>query len=176
MKKVLALLLTVCLALPMWLSARTLQDSLLSVEPQPYFSRALNTLEWSAWDAEAKTTFSDAQLTDLYLSFAKNEHRFELNRLLQEELLFSDSRLHVRQIYPNPASSVAYLDYHVIENIQAKITIRNLLGKVVKEYDLIRGERKVRITTTSFDSGIYLYTLSINGKALSSRKLVVKRD
>ncbi|GAB4407226.1 MAG: hypothetical protein OHK0053_33820 [Microscillaceae bacterium] len=163
----------------MWLSARTLSpmsDTLGTSEPLPYLGRALSAIEWSAWDAEAKTTFSDSQLTDLYLSFAKNENRFELNQLLQEELLFSDSRLNVRQIYPNPASSVAYLDYHIIENIQAKITIRNLLGKVVKEYDLIRGERKVRIPTTNFDSGIYLYTLSINGKALSSRKLVVKHD
>ncbi len=94
----------------------------------------------------------------------------------QEDLLFSDNSISIRKIYPNPASAAAYLDYNLLQNIRAKITIRNILGKVIKEYDLSRGERKIRIPTTEFDTGIYLYTLSINGQAKSSRKLIVKHD
>lgn len=122
-----------------------------------------------------KANVSTQDLNQLQLDFSADKYTFK-SYIPQEDLLFSDNSISVRKIYPNPASVAAYLDYNLLQNIRAKITIRNILGKVVKEYDLNRGERKIRIPTTEFDTGIYLYTLSINGQAKSSRKLIVKHD
>lgn len=122
-----------------------------------------------------KIEYSKEDLTKLYLNFAADKYTLK-NYIPQEDMFFSDNSISVRKIYPNPASVAAYLDYNLLQNIKAKVTIRNILGKVIKEYDLPRGERKIRIPTTEFDTGIYLYTLSINGQAKSSRKLIVKHD
>ena len=114
--------------------------------------------------------------------FAKSDFKItaskfrKASQFLQEDLLFNDNSLSVRKVYPNPANAVAFVDYSLIEDITAKITIRNLLGKVVKEYDLVKGERKIRIPTVSFDPGVYFYSLSINGKPKRTNKLIVKHD
>lgn len=95
----------------------------------------------------------------------------------QEEMLFESTQLAVKKLYPNPASSVAMVDYNIFKNeIKAKITVSNLLGKVVGEYDLLKSNRTIRIPTVEYDAGIYFYTLSINGKAVRSKKLVVKHN
>ncbi len=95
---------------------------------------------------------------------------------LQEDVLFADRAISVNKVYPNPASDIAFVDYNMIESIRAKIVIRNLLGKVIAEYDLARGANKLRIPTNHYDSGLYFYTLIIGGKARASRKLFVKRN
>jgi Secretion system C-terminal sorting domain len=113
------------------------------------------------------------RISTLEISNYKNTFTLSKYRTLQEEVLFSNEKLNVRKIYPNPASSVAFLDYQMIESIQAKVTIRNLLGKVVREYDLEKGDKQIKIPTIRFEAGIYFYTLSINGKALKAKKLVI---
>lgn len=95
------------------------------------------------------------------------------NALFNDDVLFSDNNISVMKVHPNPATVVAYLDYKMSEKIQAKLTISNLLGKVVDEFKLQSGEHKLKIPTANYDSGIYIYTLSINGKALKSKKLIV---
>lgn len=96
-----------------------------------------------------------------------------LSPLFNEDVLFSDDNISVMKVHPNPATVVAYLDYKMNEKIQAKLTISNLLGKVVDEFKLQAGEHKLKIPTANYVSGIYLYTLSINGKVLKSKKLIV---
>ncbi len=123
--------------------------------------------------SKSQIELSDEDLKSIYQELTAEKYTF---KTFQEDLFFSDNNISVRKIYPNPASAAAYLDYNLLQNIKAKITIRNILGKVVREYELPRGERKIRIPTTDFESGIYLYTLSINGQAKSSRKLIVKHD
>jgi hypothetical protein len=127
---------------------------------------------------EEKNEDSEDLLTGSRLAHSfntKSNNTFSLSkyRTLQDDVLFTSDKISVKKIYPNPASAMAYLDYRMIEDIQAKITVRNLLGKVIKEYDLEPNERQIKIPTMKFEAGIYFYTLSINGKALKAKKLVV---
>lgn len=92
---------------------------------------------------------------------------------LREDFLYTSKELTVRSIFPNPANAKAFLDYNMAEQIKAKVTVRNLLGKVIKEYDLNLGEKRITIPTLDFDPGIYFYVLSINGKAKKGKKLIV---
>lgn len=92
---------------------------------------------------------------------------------MQEDFLYFGNNLQIKTVYPNPANNEAFLDYNMIENIRAKVTIRNLLGKVITEYDLHKNEKQIKIPTVQFDAGIYFYSLSINGKSVKAKKLVV---
>jgi hypothetical protein len=93
--------------------------------------------------------------------------------LFNDDLLFSDENISVMKPHPNPATVVAYLDYKMNERTQAKLTIRNLLGKVIDEFDMQRGEHRLKIPTTNYEAGVYFYTLTINGKTVKSKKLIV---
>ncbi len=114
------------------------------------------------------------------ISFKATQNRLEsalklkpLHPLLNDDVLFSDDNISVMKAHPNPATVVTYLDYKMNERIQAKVTISNLLGKVVDEFKLQSGEHKLKIPTAHYSSGVYFYTLSINGKVLKSKKLIV---
>lgn len=95
------------------------------------------------------------------------------NPLLNDDVFFANDNLSIMKVHPNPATVAGYLDYNMNGESKAKITISNLLGKVVDEFSLQRGEHKLKIPTINYDAGIYFYTLSINGKTVKSKKLVV---
>jgi hypothetical protein len=95
------------------------------------------------------------------------------NLLWQDDVLYEDNKLKVTKIYPNPANEAAYIDYQVNETTKAKIIIRNILGRVVDEFDLSKVNNQIKINTSSWESGVYFYTLSINGKPQKAKKLIV---
>ncbi len=101
-----------------------------------------------------------------------NEDKYDL--LWQEEILHEESGIKVNKIYPNPASDYAYIDYQISESIKAKITVRNLLGRIVGEYDLSKQENQIKMNVSDLESGVYFYTLSINGKSIKAKKLIVE--
>ncbi|TAE74700.1 MAG: T9SS C-terminal target domain-containing protein [Bacteroidetes bacterium] len=96
------------------------------------------------------------------------------NVLWQEDILYEEAGIKVNKIYPNPASEFAYIDYQINESIKAKITVRNLLGRVVAEYDLSKQENQIKMNVSDFESGVYFYTLSVDGKSIKAKKLIVE--
>jgi hypothetical protein len=96
-------------------------------------------------------------------------------RSMRGEILFSNEKISISSAYPNPASAYASIDYHLLKNTDnAKITLCNVLGNVVGEYTLIRDARTLHISTLELNSGVYFYTLSVDGKSLITRKLIIK--
>ena len=79
-------------------------------------------------------------------------------------------------IYPNPASKEITIDYALAKNHKnsAQMVIRNLLGEVVKNVDLTKSFNKQTLDISNLESGVYFYSLLVEGKALSSKRLVVK--
>lgn len=92
----------------------------------------------------------------------------------QEDVLYEESGVKVSKVYPNPASEFAYIDYQINESIKAKVTIRNLLGRVMGEYELSKQDSQIKINTSEFESGVYFYTLSLGGKSVKAKKLIVE--
>jgi|GEM_PF-2906289 len=120
----------------------------------------------------------DENPTEDKIMFVKTSNRLKTSLklthpLLNDDVLFSNEVISVMKVHPNPATIVAYLDYNMSAKVQAKITISNLLGKVIDEFPLQEGEHKLKIPASNYSSGIYLYTLSINGKAMKTKKLVI---
>jgi len=93
-----------------------------------------------------------------------------------ESLLYNSEKLWVSNVYPNPADDVAELDYQFNGSGEAKLVLLNILGTPVSSHDLDRNDRKVRIATRTMDSGYYLYQLSVDGKKVATKRLLVRHQ
>ena len=93
----------------------------------------------------------------------------------QEDRLFANDRITVSNVYPNPASDYAEIDYQITAPVgEARIIVSDILGTPVAEYVLESNERKVRIGTREFPTGMYFYRLSLDGKKVATKKLLVQ--
>jgi hypothetical protein len=76
--------------------------------------------------------------------------------------------------YPNPANNTVNFEYSLNTENTASVVIRNLLGTVVKKSDLSNTETRLSVFTGDLPEGIYFYSLEVDGKTLTTRKLIVK--
>lgn len=91
--------------------------------------------------------------------------------------MYTSDKLSVSNAYPNPANDVAEVDYQMTGSVQeAKLILLNVLGSIVAEYDLDRSDRKIRMNTRDLSTGYYFYQLSVDGKKLATRKLLVRHQ
>lgn len=89
--------------------------------------------------------------------------------------VFSNEKITVSGVFPNPAFATATLEYEITgEMKETKFTLSNVLGSAVAEYKLSRESRKLQFAVTDFAPGIYFYTLSADGKSLFTRKLIIR--
>lgn len=94
-----------------------------------------------------------------------------------EDRMFSNERLSVSNIYPNPASEFAQVDYQFTGQVnEAKLILLNVLGSPIAEYELERNDRKVHIATRDLATGYYFYQLSLDGKKVATKKLLVRHQ
>ncbi len=122
---------------------------------------------------------------------SKNNYTlFYRNLLLSNKSVQTDSKAFANQsqesenefiklsnIYPNPASSFAYIDYSVYGNFNsANVSFFNLLGKQVADYPLNKYSDKLKVATSTWESGIYMYQLVIDGKKIATKKLLVRHN
>lgn len=95
----------------------------------------------------------------------------------EPDKLFSNDKISVSNIYPNPANDFATIDYAITGNInEASISFYNLLGNEVNSFELDKNDRKLKVATTNWDSGVYLYQLVIDGKKVVTKKLLVRHN
>jgi len=77
--------------------------------------------------------------------------------------------------YPNPAISLVNVDYTVPEMVsKATITITNLLGNKVKEFNLDNRSGKIQIPVYDLVNGFYFYSLLADDQLLITRKFIVR--
>lgn len=76
--------------------------------------------------------------------------------------------------YPNPANSLVSINYNVNEfSEKGKLVFYDMLGKSVKEITLNDKQGVAKINIADLNAGIYFYTLIVNDKAISTKKLVI---
>jgi hypothetical protein len=91
-------------------------------------------------------------------------------------VVFKSRDLVVHEIYPNPSSSVAYIDYELFNDKKsAKILIHNILGTPLGEQELPSNDTRTKILTEDLSPGIYFYTVYLDNEGLITRKMVVRR-
>jgi hypothetical protein len=98
-------------------------------------------------------------------------------QLKAEELLYVSDQISVSNIYPNPASEYAELDFSISTGLRdAKLIFYNVLGSKMEEFTLNKNDRKLRVNTRDMPTGLYFYQLSIDGKKVATKKMLVRHQ
>ncbi|WP_082815205.1 T9SS type A sorting domain-containing protein [Pontibacter akesuensis] len=78
--------------------------------------------------------------------------------------------------YPNPSRGYTSLALNLPGNDSYKIRISNTIGKVLTVQEVAPAERaKIDLDLTSLPSGIYFYSLLVNGKTVETKRLVLQK-
>ncbi|MCH7402711.1 T9SS type A sorting domain-containing protein [Belliella kenyensis] len=81
----------------------------------------------------------------------------------------------IGDVYPNPSSRVAHLDYdYKNKNATAKISINSFIGNPVAEYKLDPTQNTLVMNIEGLRPGVYFYTLFVENKNIVTKKLVVE--
>lgn len=94
-----------------------------------------------------------------------------------DDALYSNNKIHVSNIYPNPANASATLDYDVRDaSVKAEIILYDSFSRKIATYEMNGFDRKLRIDTQSLDNGFYMYQLVLDGKKAATKKLLVRHN
>ncbi len=76
---------------------------------------------------------------------------------------------------PNPANHTTRIAVELLEADanNAQLVVRNLLGQVVYQQKLQEGKQNIDLHLAQLGSGIYTYSLNVNGKIVKTKRLVV---
>lgn len=151
------------------------EDYVVKLEPQ----QTLSGLQ-IALDAGLAHGASSAHYLVINRSNPSESIEFDLNFVVEERSrkndIYSSAHITLHDVYPNPVTEHAFVDYKVLDSqIEAKIIIHNLLGNPIGEYDLPSLENKVKISADALSAGIYFYTLYLDNEGVVTRKLIVKK-
>jgi hypothetical protein len=76
--------------------------------------------------------------------------------------------------YPNPANNSVVFTYQLGNCNNAKVVIRDLLGKEVANATIGQQDGKLRINTDQLINGVYFYSVVVDDKIITTKKLVIR--
>ena len=80
----------------------------------------------------------------------------------------------ISNAYPNPANAAVSIKYELKEFSQkGSVVFYDMLGKSVKAVALNDKKGTAKINVDDLNSGVYFYSLLVDGKAVSTKKLVI---
>lgn len=80
-------------------------------------------------------------------------------------------------VYPNPVDFEATFQYSLPKDINsATVTVMNMLGNKVGEYELDISKNRAVISTADLSNGIYFYSLEVDGRVISTKKMMVSHQ
>ncbi|MDX2248188.1 MAG: T9SS type A sorting domain-containing protein [Bacteroidia bacterium] len=107
--------------------------------------------------------------------FAEVTYKFNVGGVSGVEDLI-DPRKALGLIYPNPASAEVFVPYELPLGVKnAQIVLYNLIGQKVKTQKLNGFSGISNLKTESLKSGIYFLYLNVDGRDITSRKIVISR-
>ena len=78
-------------------------------------------------------------------------------------------------VYPNPVTSLSSISFNLPSGTkEASLYIYSLTGIKVREYALTSSDTKVFVNANELNAGMYIYSIFVNGKRVSSDKFVVR--
>jgi trimeric autotransporter adhesin len=81
----------------------------------------------------------------------------------------------LNQAVPNPANGTTRISYSLpVGTAHAQLMITDAVGKTIKAISL-NGSGSTHVSTTSLSSGVYNYTLYVDGKQVDTKRLVIAR-
>lgn len=94
-----------------------------------------------------------------------------------ENYLFSSDKVWVSHVYPNPALEYVDVDFQINGPLrEVKLTFYNILGLEIKDAILEKDQKTAHISLRDFNSGMYMYQLTIDGRSVATKKLIVRKQ
>ncbi|PKQ70307.1 T9SS type A sorting domain-containing protein [Raineya orbicola] len=87
--------------------------------------------------------------------------------------LFENHQISVSLPYPYPANESVTFQYQLFQNVEARIVLYDVLGNEVASYRLSAENNRLSISTAELKTGMYLYSLVLEGKNVATKKLLV---
>nr|MBZ1362756.1 T9SS type A sorting domain-containing protein [Dyadobacter fermentans] len=139
--------------------------------------KALNRFYTSFLFASANAADNNALAVEVAEKGSEKKSPALEAQLRAEELLFVNDKISVSNVYPNPASEYAEIDFTINPGLRdAKLTFYNVLGSQMQEFTLNKNDRKLRINTRDMATGLYFYQLSVDGKKVATKKMLVRHQ
>lgn len=82
----------------------------------------------------------------------------------------------LEQNYPNPFNPTTQIQFSIPENAQVRVLVHNVQGQllsVVADRNFATGRHVVSFDGISLSSGIYMYSLEVNGRIVDSNKMMM---
>lgn len=80
----------------------------------------------------------------------------------------------ISNAFPNPANSLVTVKYAMnAYSEKGQIVFYDMLGKKVKDIELTEKEGQAKINVSDLNQGVYFYSFLIDGKAITTKKLVI---
>jgi len=118
--------------------------------------------------------------TDGKVSVIKIDGELRINNICREggtRLFSADGEIDLKPVRPNPVSSVAQIEYEVVEQGRTELYITDLFGRTVKtlvDGDILPGHYVVTFNAADLLSGPYQYVLQTPTKVLS-RQMIIRK-
>ncbi|EDP98150.1 tail fiber domain-containing protein [Kordia algicida OT-1] len=85
-----------------------------------------------------------------------------------------DSGFSMDQNRPNPFTNQTTINYTIPSNTKATISVFDMSGKFVRDYNLTTQKGQVVISSKDVGKGMFIYSLVSNGEIMVSKKMIVK--
>lgn len=150
-------------------------DRSIQLRPSAAINAFYRSVMLSTPATTSTTTTVKNRTTKETASVAATDSRPSLDETKSEDLLFNSDKIRVLNAYPNPANDYTEIDYQIAGSVGiAKITLFNVIGNSVAEYELDKNDRQLRISTREMPTGVYFYRLLLEGKATATKKLLIR--
>jgi len=80
----------------------------------------------------------------------------------------------MKQNRPNPFTNQTTINYTLPSNTKATISIFDLSGKFIRDYNLTSEKGKVVINSSEIGKGMFLYSLISNSEVIVTKKMIIK--
>ena len=75
---------------------------------------------------------------------------------------------------PNPTNGISSLNYHIVDGETAHLNIYDVHGRLLQT-QWLRNSGTYHLHTQSYQSGLYFYTININGQVVERNRLVIMK-
>ena len=145
-----------------------------------------NKMSFKLWDESEKKYYS-AQVNfsnpygDAYTEniFPENDGEYSIANVKTTENSLGLSQAYLGNVYPNPVSENAEIEFGLTENSNVELNIYNLLGEKVitlVNKDMTSGVHKIKFNCSDLKQGIYQYKIvisSANENFVKTKKMII---
>ncbi|MEZ5082006.1 MAG: FG-GAP-like repeat-containing protein [Bacteroidales bacterium] len=124
--------------------------------------------------------FNDLIITQTNAHFINLLFNDGNGNFVEDPLTYSKESIHEREIYlncsPNPFSGTTKIWYKLESESSVQLNVYNFTGQLIKSYDegsKMKGNHFVEFDATGLKSGIYFYSIGINGQISDSKKMTI---